>query len=306
MWVASRHRGFTIVELLIVIVVIGILAAITIVAYNGITQKANQASAQTAAEQAAKKVLSYMALNSDQVPVDLATAGVTANGNATYQYSSTSGSQQTFCLTATVSTASYYIDNQSHTTPTSGACAGHAPAGATLVINLATNPKLDNDTLGWYATGSVSGTSRAAITGLSGFTNAYQATVSAANDRLYLENNTGNLTNGQSYMASAWVKAPSGMQVYLQTTTYGGATTYANGSTVVGTGTWQRLSLGFTSTAVTWRVAVRLAAASSGTLQVTGVMLTSGTTLYNYADGATAGWAWTGTPGNSTSSGPAV
>lgn len=33
-------RGFTIVELLIVIVVIGILAAITIVAYNGIQQRA--------------------------------------------------------------------------------------------------------------------------------------------------------------------------------------------------------------------------------------------------------------------------
>lgn len=36
-----RQRGFTIVELLIVIVVIGILAAITIVAYNNIQNKAN-------------------------------------------------------------------------------------------------------------------------------------------------------------------------------------------------------------------------------------------------------------------------
>lgn len=42
----SRRRkqpGFTIVELLIVIVVIGILAAITIVAYNGVQQRANNA-----------------------------------------------------------------------------------------------------------------------------------------------------------------------------------------------------------------------------------------------------------------------
>lgn len=39
-----RHQvGFTIVELLIVIVVIGILAAITIVAYNGMQQRANTA-----------------------------------------------------------------------------------------------------------------------------------------------------------------------------------------------------------------------------------------------------------------------
>ncbi|PIZ60082.1 hypothetical protein COY18_01845, partial [Candidatus Saccharibacteria bacterium CG_4_10_14_0_2_um_filter_41_11] len=37
----KKERGFTIVELLVVIVVIGILAAITIVSYTGITAKAN-------------------------------------------------------------------------------------------------------------------------------------------------------------------------------------------------------------------------------------------------------------------------
>ncbi len=41
------NRGFTIVELLIVIVVIGILAAITIVAYNGIQQRARDADRMT-------------------------------------------------------------------------------------------------------------------------------------------------------------------------------------------------------------------------------------------------------------------
>lgn len=43
----QKESGFTIVELLIVIVVIGILAAITIVSYTGITQKANTTKAQT-------------------------------------------------------------------------------------------------------------------------------------------------------------------------------------------------------------------------------------------------------------------
>lgn len=38
-----KQKGFTIVELLIVIVVIGILAAITIVAYNGIQQRGRDA-----------------------------------------------------------------------------------------------------------------------------------------------------------------------------------------------------------------------------------------------------------------------
>ena len=38
---AKKQTGFTIVELLIVVVVIAILAAITIVSYNGITSRAN-------------------------------------------------------------------------------------------------------------------------------------------------------------------------------------------------------------------------------------------------------------------------
>ena len=41
--VSARARGFTIVELLIVIVVIAILAAITVVAYNGVQQRSQNA-----------------------------------------------------------------------------------------------------------------------------------------------------------------------------------------------------------------------------------------------------------------------
>lgn len=59
----SKQTGFTIVELLIVIVVIGILAAITIVVYNGIQQRASNAQRITAAKDWLKGINEYIALN---------------------------------------------------------------------------------------------------------------------------------------------------------------------------------------------------------------------------------------------------
>jgi prepilin-type N-terminal cleavage/methylation domain-containing protein len=51
-----NQRGFTIVELLVVIVVIAILAAITIVAYNGIQNRAYNTTVQSDLANLAKKV----------------------------------------------------------------------------------------------------------------------------------------------------------------------------------------------------------------------------------------------------------
>lgn len=55
----SGQSGFTIVELLIVVVIIAILAAITVVAYNGIQGRAKNAAAQATANTFAKKVHTY-------------------------------------------------------------------------------------------------------------------------------------------------------------------------------------------------------------------------------------------------------
>lgn len=70
--------GFTIVELLIVIVVIAILAAISIVAYNGIQNRTNDAAIQADLNSTAKKISEYAIIN-DRYPqgdTQLATLGL--------------------------------------------------------------------------------------------------------------------------------------------------------------------------------------------------------------------------------------
>lgn len=72
-----RHTraGFTIVELLIVIVIIGILAAITIVAYNGIQDRAHNTAVQSDLNAFAKKIATESAA-SGVYPMPTAAMGI--------------------------------------------------------------------------------------------------------------------------------------------------------------------------------------------------------------------------------------
>lgn len=74
----DRQFGFTIVELLIVIVVIGILAAIVIVAYTGITREAKDSARIAKAKEIAKAIERYYVSNGSYPAVQDATGAETA------------------------------------------------------------------------------------------------------------------------------------------------------------------------------------------------------------------------------------
>ena len=116
-----KDYGFTIVELLIVIVVIGILAAITIVAFNGVQERARTAAVTSALNQGGKKIEIYNAENG-RYPDTLADANMSSSSDKiAFQYTNTTGG---YCLTATNDTLIY---NNSSTSGgiRQGACAGY-------------------------------------------------------------------------------------------------------------------------------------------------------------------------------------
>ncbi len=134
--IRNKKPGFTIVELLIVIVVIGILAVLTVVAYNGVQQRAIAASLQSDLDNAAKKLKLYQIDNSVYPTANDCSASPAAgticlksSQGTTYtafQINNTPGAQ-TFCLTATNNSLSYRINND--TTPSLGSCSGVMPNG---------------------------------------------------------------------------------------------------------------------------------------------------------------------------------
>lgn len=81
---SRKQLGFTIVELLIVIVVIGILAAITIVAYNGIKDRARNTSIQSDIRQVHRMIELYRADNGTYPITGTTTLAGGAAGNNTY------------------------------------------------------------------------------------------------------------------------------------------------------------------------------------------------------------------------------
>jgi prepilin-type N-terminal cleavage/methylation domain-containing protein len=122
----KNKQGFTIVELLIVVVVIAILAAITIVAYNGIQNRARDAVVKSEVTDGQKKILMFATANGDSFPSVINSCPTPVSGAAcilntsrnTLAYYST---QNTFCFSATDANGnSYYVKENG--TVSAGSC----------------------------------------------------------------------------------------------------------------------------------------------------------------------------------------
>lgn len=121
---SNKSKGFTIVELLVVIVVIGILATITIVSYSGISQRATVASLQSDLNNASSQLKLDLVVDGTY-PATLAEAngdkGISFSPGTTPQYSADNTTNPpSFCITATKDSNNYKITNDS--APVSGLC----------------------------------------------------------------------------------------------------------------------------------------------------------------------------------------
>lgn len=114
--------GFTVVELLIVIVVVAILATITIISYRGVTQQAREASLLSAVKAGADE-LKLAAVDTKGVyPANLAEADLTKQKGVTYFYQR-AASTKGYCLTVSIDDVHYFQTNESEK-PARGTCEG--------------------------------------------------------------------------------------------------------------------------------------------------------------------------------------
>ena len=330
MLIPKNKQGFTIVELLIVVVVIAILAAITIVAYNGIQNRAKQSAAQSATSQAAKKIQLYTIEHGDAYPDDLAAIDVTNSGQTTYQYTvNNSASPKMFCVTATFQNISYYRSNTQQI-PLAGACPNHGlnglppnlalnpsfetDAGTTTVrTNVSTNPSLETSTTGW---GIVNGGTGATInTSTAQAHSGSRSLIYTFGDNAVQDSgaSTGfTATAGATYVVSAWVYAPasiaSGIRMAVYGAGIGGNTERGAINTTVGS--WVRVSHTVTATAnggISLIIAKSTSVNDNGKLlYVDSVSIEASSSLNNYFSGASSAagdynYGWNGTPHLSTS-----
>ena len=122
-------KGFTIVELLVVIVIIAILTTLAVVLYNGVQIRAADTTLKSDLRNASKR-LALDNVQNGTYPISAAAAdggaGLKKSPGTTYQYTYTSG-DNSYCITAVsdkAGVAAYHISSTNGSIQ-DGPCAGH-------------------------------------------------------------------------------------------------------------------------------------------------------------------------------------
>lgn len=312
-WAHKKQDGFTIVELLIVVVVIAILAAITIVAYNGIKNRAEESGAKSTTSQYFKKLAVYFESNNYQYPADSAALTTllkyTLGENDRYIVNNTLSPAQ-FCLSITTTTpANSYSVSSTSSTPIKGTC----------VTNLSDNPSFETTgPNGAHYNASSSNATGAGVTSGNNGLQIHSTRTANGEAMRFIQGGfgtLGNFTPGTSYnfsldmtpLGAFAASAASQRQILFRWagTANGGLTS----AQATNTATTQRLSIvGQAPVSTTTGIMLQVnhyGVATDPDIVIDSVMVTEGTSRYAYGDGSKQGWWWTGVPHLSTSVGPA-
>lgn len=290
--------AFTIVELLIVIVVIGILAAITIVAYNGISNRTRVASLQTALSSAAKLIENGRT-----------TAGTTTypasvtNLDPTVTYTNGIAGLGGFCAYKT-DTGVTYMTTSTNKTPhlaTSGNC---------TLTNLVTNPTFEVATTGWSAASNINVLSRTGVSSTGSFAlNITRANATAGNG--FVSTPMATVVGTQysvSFAVALGSGAPAVSAAVKNTSATGGIPADSSALAITPTSTYNRYTLTWTAeSATTFLVLDTTNAVIGQTYYLDSVFAVTGANAGAYVDPTiSSDWTWTGGVGNAnnaTSSG---
>lgn len=245
------------------------------------------------------------------------------SGATSYQYSvNNTSTPKTFCITATTSNVSYYQNNTAQVTPASGGCPGHGQNGVAPITNLVANPSAENNFTDWGyhpGTGATATFGRSNVVSYIGSYairlswNTSATAVSGGGSYLTVFSLSPNTT----YSASVWVRSSKAQVFSLRMEFKDSANaliTTSDGPLVPAPANqWTLLSYTATSPANTDRITFTNYQSTGATIwtagdtmDTDGFMVTTGSVINQYADGNTANWVWNGTPGNSTSTGPAL